>query len=137
MSLELHVLLTQRNFPTRDAWQKSIDAIGLPIRLYSSLESRSNVGFVPVDVEGGASGFELYFDDVAELISVYPKLKTLAADRNAALSFRWGGDLKECGCVLAAAAALLKDFDAIAYYPSDDIVYRDFQQVVEEAKQCF
>jgi hypothetical protein len=31
--------------------------------------------------------------------------------------------MKECACVLGAAAGLLAAFSAVAYYPADDLLY--------------
>ncbi|MGD1275904.1 MAG: hypothetical protein ABR964_01615 [Tepidisphaeraceae bacterium] len=136
MSLELHVFLKRANLPDRAGWQHEIDAIGLPIQLDAALDPRTNTGFSPVKLKGIASGFELDHGNAGELLSTYPHLRPVVADRDTALSFRWGGDLKECGCVLGAAAALVKAFDAVAYYAEDDVAYKDYQQLLIESRQC-
>jgi len=137
MSLELYVFLRGAAVPDRAGWQRAIDSIGLPIQLDISLDPKTNTGFSPVNLKGHKSGFELYHDGATELLSIYPQLRTDVADRDTVLSFRWGGDLKECGCVLGAAAALLNEFDGVAYSAEDGVVYKDSQQLVIEARQCF
>jgi len=135
MSLELHVFLKRASLPDRSGWQHEIDVIGLPIELDVAFDPKTNTGFTPVKLKGIESGFELDRGNVGELLSIYPQLRPIVADRDSALSFRWGGDLKECGCVLGAAAALVKAFDAVAYYAEDDIAYKDYQQLLIEARQ--
>jgi hypothetical protein len=136
VSLELHVFLRRERLPDRAGWQRTIDALGLPIQLDISLNPKTNTGFSPVNLKGTKSGFELYGGSTTELLSIYPHLRPDVGDRDAVLSFRWGGDLKECGCVLGAAAALLDAFEAVAYYPEDGIVYKDSRQLVVDARQC-
>jgi hypothetical protein len=136
MSLRLHVFLKRARLPDRAAWQQAIDALGLPIQLDISLDPNTNTGFSPVSLEGINSGFELYQDDAAQLLSVNSHLHSVVADRNAVLTFRWGSDLKECGCVLGAAAALVKEFDAVAYYADGGALYTDSQQLLVEARDC-
>jgi hypothetical protein len=88
-----------------------------------ALKVPSETGFLPCKVDGVESGFELFWDSAADLITEYPTLERLAGARDPAASFRWGGDLKECACVMAAAAGLVSGVSAVAYYPDDDLRY--------------
>jgi hypothetical protein len=137
MSLELHVFLRKSDIPSRDQWQKAIDGLSLPIVLDKDLNAVTNSGFLPVAVNGVESGFELYHDDPVELISSYTDLHANVGNRNAVMTFRWGGDLLEGGSALGAAAAIVRAFSAIAYNPQDGIIYTEAGQLVSEAQQCF
>jgi hypothetical protein len=137
MSLELHVFMKRESVPDRRRWQASIDALGLPLILYADLNLAKDTGFSPCKINGEDSGFEIFPNDEAKkLLSAYPHITSVVGDRDYVISFRWGGDLRECGCVFAAAAALVKSVDAVAYYPDDDIVY-EMPRLLEEARQCF
>ena len=136
MSLELYAFLKGERLPDRARWQDSISAIGFPLQLDPALDPSSDTGFSPCQLVGQQSGFEIYHGPAQEILASYPHLATVVGDRDYTITFCWGGDLRECGCVLGAAAALVKDFDAVTYYPDDDIVTTDFQELVAEARQC-
>lgn len=137
MSLELHVFLPTAAVPDRAGWQRAINASGLAIQLPDDLDPRTNTGFVPVKFGQIESGFELYSEPAAELLAVYPHVRPAVADRKWALSFRWGGDLVECGCASVAAAALVAAFQGLAYYPDDDLFYSRSEQLLEQTRECF
>jgi len=137
MSMEFNVFLRNSNFPDRAKWQKAIDEFGLPMKLDRSLDPKTNTGYVPVKLKDRESGFELYNDGSEELISDHPELAAAIGDRDTVLSFRWGGDLNEGGCSLAAAAALVKAFDAVGFDPQDGAFHTDFAELIRQAKECF
>jgi hypothetical protein len=135
MSLELHIFLKREVTPDRLRWQESIDALGMPLTLNPDLDLSKDSGFSPSKLNGEDSGFEIYPTDAREVLSAYPHLSSIVGNCDYVISFRWGGDLKECASVLFAVAALVKDCGGIAYSPHDDTVC-DFDQLVAEAKQC-
>jgi len=137
MSMEFNVFLRNSNFPDRAKWQKAIDEFGLPMKLDRSLDPKTNTGYVPVKLKDRESGFELYNDGSEELISDHPELAAAIGDRDTVLSFRWGGDLNEGGCSLAAAAALVKAFDAVGFDPQDGAFHTDPAELIRQAKECF
>jgi hypothetical protein len=63
----------------------------------------------------------------------FPKLTETVGSRDAAITFRWGGDMAECACVLIVSAALANTFGAIVHYQDDDMLY-SAEQLVEEAR---
>jgi hypothetical protein len=120
MSLEMHVLIVGPP-PETAEWQAAIDRLGLPVQLDPATNVVGIRGFSPCKLLGEKSGFELYVDDVNELVSTYPSLAGVGTKAQSAISFRWGGDLGECACVMAAAAGLVTGFSGVAYYPDDDL----------------
>ncbi|MGH9783646.1 MAG: hypothetical protein ACRD88_05625, partial [Terriglobia bacterium] len=132
--MELHVFLRRDRVPDRERWQQSIAALGLPLELDPTLDLSQTKGFSTCKLNSEDSGFEVYPDDpLQEIVTAYPSMAPLTTDFDYAVTFRWSGDMKECGCVLVAAAALVKDFQALAYFPDDDIVY-GAEQLMEEAR---
>jgi hypothetical protein len=97
--------------------------VGVDLKLDSALEVGRNEGFSPCEIRGKASGFELTIERAAVVLGDYPSLVEAVGTRPHVVCFRWGGDLTECACVLSAALALVRSFGAVAYYPSDDLVY--------------
>jgi hypothetical protein len=135
MSLEMHVFLNKSRIPDRSSWQAAVGSLDIPFELSPDLDPIHDRGFSPSKIKGLGSGFEIYSESADGLLVSRPELAKTVGDRDWCISFRWGGDMNECACVLAASAALVKLCDAIAYYPSDNLTY-DLSGLVEEAKSC-
>jgi hypothetical protein len=133
--MELHALLVQSDYPSRDSWQAAIDALGLPLVLDADLQLPVTSGFVPCTLAGHDSGFEIFADDVDALLTECPELLGRARVARTAITFRWNGDLRQCACVLAAAAALVASRRAVVYYPNDDFFY-DIETLISDFRQC-
>ena len=114
MALELHALLPTSTLPQRQQWQAAIDDLQFPVTLDPALDLPDTTGFRPCVVAGWNSGFEIQIDSPVDLLAAYPTLRAQASNSSAAITFRWGGDLRECACVMAAAAALVNKWGALA-----------------------
>jgi hypothetical protein len=82
---------------------------------------------------GTKSGFEIYFESAPTVLADFPQLVESVGRRDVAITFRWGGDMSECACVLIVSAAFAKSFGAIVHYQDDDILYSG-DQLVEETR---
>ena len=133
MSLDLYAFVDQ--LPDRVAWQAAIDRAGVDLKLDPTLEVGRDEGFSPCEINGRSSGFELSAAPAAEVLGSYPSLTASVAARGHVLCFRWGGDLLECACVLGAALALVRGFQAVAYYPSEDLRY-DVGGLEKDLREC-
>jgi hypothetical protein len=136
MSLDMHVFLSGPQPPSRAAWQNAIDALGLTVQLYPAMDLATDSGFSPTTLNGTPSGFEIYIESASAIIAKYPNISGQVVGRGQVISLRWGGDLAECACVLAATAGLVSGLGAVAYYPADDLLYVDAAALVEDFKQC-
>lgn len=136
MSVELHSFVAGPKLPAREDWQRAIDALALPVQLDPELDLNDDSGFSPSRLNGLPSGFEIYVESSAAVLAEYPHLVARVAGREYVISFRWGSDLSQSACALAAAAGLVKGFNALAYYPSDDLVYSNENELVKEFKKC-
>jgi hypothetical protein len=118
----MYAFLTTQTLPTRDVWQAALDRQGYPVQLDVDLDlSPQSFGYSPCVIEGTPSGFELFVDPVASVAEAYPHLTPRLERCVWAVAFRWGRDLLECACVVAAAAALLECGAELVYYPPDDV----------------
>jgi hypothetical protein len=63
MSVELCVYLRGLDLPSRDDWQRAIDAAGLDLRL-EEFSPREHTGFLPATLNGEKCGFEYFFQPV-------------------------------------------------------------------------
>jgi hypothetical protein len=133
MSLDLYVFVDR--VPDRVAWQAAIDQTRVDLKLDPTLDVGRDEGFLPCELNGKSSGFELSLVPAAEVLGSYPSLKTSVGARLHAMCFRWGGDLVECACVLAATLGLVRGFKGVAYYPSDDLHY-DVAGLEKDLREC-
>jgi hypothetical protein len=133
MSLEMHVFLVRQRVPDGASWQAAVDSLALPLRLSPDLDPIHDKGFSPSEIRGLKSGFEIYSESANEHLQDRAELARVVGNRDWCISFRWGGDMNECACVLAASAGLVKLCDAVAYYPDDDLTY-DLKGLIEEVQ---
>lgn len=116
MANEQYAFLKSSNVPTREGLQQAIDRAGFDLKLDAGYQPRTNVGFVPCTLNGKETGVEMYFDDSKELMDSF---RELAEDRDCCISFRWGGNMRECACAMVASYALADSFDAIVSYEGE------------------
>jgi hypothetical protein len=138
MANEQYAFLPKSRVPDRSSWQSAIDAAGFNFQLDLELQPFADSGFVPCKLHGRDSGFEIYYDESA---AVFRSLPGVTSEHDYCISFRWGGDMSECACVLIASYILAKDFGAtISYageppYGSLQALLADVQAAVEDANR--
>ena len=135
MSLSQTALLDRSRVPDRARLEDAIRALGFDLSIDEFYRPFDCSGFLPCVLEGRKSGFEIYFDSPEETFRSFPRLKEIAAERDCAITFRWGGDMVECACVLIVSGALASSFGAVIHYGPDDLVY-SLDQLVAEARRA-
>jgi hypothetical protein len=131
MSLEMHVFLEKRRVPDRAAWQAAVDSLALPVRLSPDLDPIHDKGFSPSEIKGLKSGFEICSQPPDAHMQNQAELAKVVGNRDWCISFRWGGDMNDCACVLAASAGLVRFCDAVAYYADHNLTY-DLNRLLED-----
>ena len=132
MSLQQTAYVARPNVPDRAALQAAVDALGFDLKIDAFYVPFQCSGFLPCVLAGRESGFEIYFEPAADVLSDFPHLAGTVGSRECSVTFRWGGDLSECACVLIVSAALARSFGAIVHYQDDDMLYSG-DQLVQEA----
>ena len=132
MSLQQTAYLLRANVPDRPALQAAVDALGFDCKIDAFYVPFQCSGFLPCVLAGSESGFEIYFESAAEVFSDFQHLAQTVGSRDIAITFRWGGDMAECACVLIVSAAFATSFGAIVHYQDDDLV-QSGEQLVQEA----
>ena len=132
MSLLQTAYLAKSRVPSIQALQSAVDSLGFDLQVDSFYQPFECSGFLPCTLQGKKSGFEIYFETAEENLQAFPHLKDVIGPRDCAITFRWGGDMGECACVLIVSAALAKSCDAIVHYQDDDLLY-SADQLVSEA----
>jgi len=119
MSLQQTAYVLRANVPERAALQGAVDALGFDCKVDTFYVPFQCSGFLPCVLVGSNSGFEIYFEPAADVLSDFAHLAGTVGNRDVAITFRWGGDMSECACVLIVSAALAKTFGAIVHYEDD------------------
>lgn len=135
MSLQQTAYIERANVPDRAALQAAVHALGFDCKIDTYYVPFHCSGFLPCVLAGSQSGFEIYFEAAADVLRDFPNLAGTVGNRDVAMTFRWGGDMSGCACVLIVSAALAKAFGAIVHYQDDDMLYSD-AQLVEEARSA-
>jgi hypothetical protein len=125
--------LEKSRVPDRAKLEEAVRALGFDLAIDEFYRPFDCSGFLPCVLKGAKSGFEIYFESPDETLQSFPRLKEEVGSRDCAITFRWGGDMAECACVLIVSAALAKNFGAVVHYQDDDLLY-SAEQLVEEAK---
>jgi hypothetical protein len=133
MSLLQIAFVEKSRVPDRAKLEEAVRALGFDLIIDEFYRPFNCSGFLPCVLDGKKSGFEIYFESPDEALQIFPRLKEKIGSRDCAISFRWGGDMTECACVLTVSAALAKAFGAMVHYQDDDLLY-SADQLVEEAK---
>lgn len=123
MSVELHIFMQDSRVPNRDEWQHAIECLSFSTVLDLPLDLRRDTGFTPTTYKGQSTGFELYLEPTADVLSGYSHIESKVAGRDKCATFRLGSSFTECAAALSAAAALVKLTDGVYYYPDDDVLY--------------
>ena len=132
MSLEMHVFLKKSSLPGRESWQDAVAFLKLPVVLDPELDLLKDSRFSPAKLGDMDSGFEIYSGPAQDVLQNYPDLTRTITDQDWCVTFRWGSDVNECACVLAASAGLVKLCNAVAFYPDDEMFY-DLDRLLDEA----
>lgn len=133
MSLLQTAFIERSRVPDRAKLEESVRSLGFDLTIDEFYRPFDCEGFLPCILKGRKSGFEIYFESPSEAVQSFPYLKAEIGNRDSAISFRWGGDMAECACVLIVSAALAKSFGAVVHYRDDDLLYSP-DQLIEEAK---
>lgn len=115
MSMELYIF-SDRTVASMSEWQDAIYADGFDIKLYDKAAFEDLHGFLPMRLDGAGTGVEVDHTDSAETISWFEQGGT-AFDRKwrHALSFSWGGDLRELIVAFATAASYSHATQGVIY----------------------
>jgi hypothetical protein len=135
MSLLQTAFVEKSRVPDRAKLEEAACALGFDLAIDEFYRPFDCSGFLPCVLNGKKSGFEIYFESTDEALQSFPRLKEEVGSRDCAISFRWGGDMTECACVIIVSAALAKSFGAVVHYQDDDLLYTA-EQLIEEAKSA-
>jgi hypothetical protein len=124
MSMEMRVYFAGLP-PTCAAIEHAMVTLDLPFKIIGHVDLTKHSGYLPMVYGAGddaiETGTEVYFDGSASTIAEFD-LKGVAPSFKTELSFRWGGDMMECACAEALAAAVAKITGGIVYEDAEGVL---------------
>ena len=106
MSMEIEAFFNSSTEVTASSWQDEITRLGFPLVIDPGLDIDRVAGFQPAVFRDEKTGFECYRSS-GDQSAGRAALRQEVSDRDACITFRWGGDLKEMAAAIGAAAALV------------------------------
>lgn len=125
MARNLTAHLRHADVPARAALQNAIDGLKFALSVDDTYVPFETSGYLPCTLNGEDAGFDLRFRSTTGS-------NTDIADRDTAMSFKWGGDALEEASALIVCAALVKQFDALVQ--DDGNVPLSFDQLLAKAR---
>jgi hypothetical protein len=114
MSVELAVYLRRERLPTRDVWQRAIEAEGIDLKL-DNVDTTTHTGFWPTKLGNAECGFEYWFD---RLENQEPdEILQNIGDRDHRASFVWHSSLDDGRAAAFVAIVLAKVSDGVLFDP--------------------
>ncbi len=114
MSVEVTVYLRDAELPSRDEWQRAIDAEGIDLQL-DQFSPREHTGFLPTKLDGQDCGFEYFFQSVDQ--AEKEDLLAEIGERDRSVSFVCHSSEIEGRAAMLAAAVLTKLADGVFFDP--------------------
>lgn len=114
MSNSQYAFLSRSNVPDRKSLEASIKALDFKLTLYETFVPFESSGFLPCVLNGeDGPGFEIGFQDSAEVIDGEEPLASIASGKECCISMIWRSSMKDLACVMIVSCALVKDFGAV------------------------
>jgi hypothetical protein len=116
MSMEIYVL-SDRRLTSMAEWQAAIDGERRDLRLPDDAVFSGLSGFLPVRMNGLATGFECDHWDVADILDASSDDVDFGHRWVHALAFRWGASFEANRAAWMAAAAYARATDGVVFDP--------------------
>lgn len=121
MSNTQFAFINRNQVPDRKSLQAAIDQLGFDLQLHPDFTPFEDSGFSPCTFKGvEGAGFEISYDEAAELIDEDEELAALADGKDYCISLEWHSSMKDLACAMIVSTALAKYFDAIISYEGDE-----------------
>jgi hypothetical protein len=135
MSVELLVVLAASKAPNWASWNDALFAAHVPASFSRSVDLRRHTGFLPVRVQGRATGLYFLVESASDLSVQYPSLANTPLQDPIVYSLSYGGHSDECAAVFLSASVLVSRFDGVAFDPQQGALL-SLEQVMDGARQC-
>lgn len=134
MPVELLVVLATSKAPDWSSWNQALWEARVPASLARSVDLQRHNGFLPVRVQGRATGFYFMVESASDLAVQYPALASVPLTKPIVYSLSYGRP-EECAAAFLSASVLVSRFQGIVFDPQQGLML-SLDQVNDGARQC-
>jgi len=134
MPVELLVVLATSKAPDWSSWNQALWEAHVPASLARSVDLQRHNGFLPVRVQGRATGFYFVEESASDLAMQYPALAAVPLSKPIVYSLSYGRP-EECAAAFLSASVLVSRFQGVAFDPQQGLML-SLEQVDDGARQC-
>ncbi|HUL46266.1 MAG TPA: hypothetical protein VLV25_04145 [Steroidobacteraceae bacterium] len=134
MPIELLVVLATSKAPDWSSWNQALWAAHVPASLARSVDLQRHNGFLPVRVQGRATGFYFMVESASDLALQYPALASVPLSKPIVYSLSYGRP-EECAAAFLSASVLVSRFQGVVFDPQQGLML-SLDQVNDGARQC-
>ena len=134
MPVELLVVLATSKAPDWSSWNQALWEAKVPASLARSVDLQRHNGFLPVRVQGRATGFYFVEESASDLAMQYPALAAVPLSKPIVYSLSYGRP-EECAAAFLSASVLVSRFQGVAFDPQQGLML-SLEQVNDGARQC-
>ena len=135
MPVELLVVLAATKAPDWSSTNQALWEEHVPASLARTVDLQRHNGYLPVRVQGRASGFYFQVESAADLRVQYPALTTVPVIKPVVYSLSYGAHPEECAAAFLSASVLVSRFDGVVFDPQQGVLL-SLEQVQDGARQC-
>jgi hypothetical protein len=135
MSVELLVILAASKAPDWSSWNQALWEARVPASLARSVDLQRHNGFLPVRLQGRATGFFFLVESASELALQYPALASVPLNKPVVYSLSYGAHPEECAAAFLSASVLVSRFQGVVFDPQQGVLL-SLEQVKDGARQC-
>ena len=135
MSVELLVVLAASKAPDWSSWNQALWEARVPASLARSVDLQHHHGYLPVRVQGRATGFYFQVEAASDAALQYPALASVPVIKPVVYSLSYGAHPEECAAAFLSASVLVSRFQGVVFDPQQGVLL-SLDQVNEGARQC-
>jgi hypothetical protein len=134
MPVELLVILATSKAPDWSSWNQALWEAHVPASLARSVDLQRHNGFLPVRVQGRATGFYFMVESASDLAMQYPALAAVPLSKPIVYSLSYARP-QECAAAFLSASVLVSRFQGVVFDPQQGLML-SLEQVNDGARQC-
>jgi hypothetical protein len=135
VSVELLVVLAASKAPDWSSWNQALWEARVPASLARSVDLQHHNGYLPVRVQGRATGFYFLVEAASDAALQYPALASVPVIKPVVYSLSYGAHPDECAAAFLSASVLVSRFQGVVFDAQQGVLL-SLEQVNDGARQC-
>ena len=132
MSVDIFVFLALENVPDVAKWNRALAERSTHLHITEDADLNKHSGYLPMTLDGQATGCEFYRGPYSELAKSSPRLKAPPFQHTIFYQLSFHSDPNEAAACLLSASVLVASFDGVAFDPQGG-AYVSERELVDSA----